>query len=188
MKKLILGALTFLATLTLLNKTAFAESSAKVFKTYDGAVARCGGETTNSQQGFGTKRVIVELMSEAAADKTHNADLKISVVKCDGKKWILDQAPTTEQYVAPNGDNVEVKYSEFEALIVNDRFQIVSTANLSKLTTQSEDQFSAQIKKENVNPQDLEVIVRAKKSVRSSGGYMAEEKENFGSFRLRLNH
>jgi 23S rRNA-/tRNA-specific pseudouridylate synthase len=173
------------AVLGTLSQNALAESSARVFKTLDGAVSRCGVENSVENK-LGSKNVLVELVGESASQKNHGTSLKVSVVKCDGGKWVLDQDPAKEKYTAPNGESVEVQYSDYEVMIVDKGSNIVAVESLGAVKTSSEEQITASIAKNNDNPQDLEVIVRAKKSVKASGGFSSESTESFGSFRLRI--
>lgn len=184
MKSKMLMSLT-VVVLSSLSQNALAESSAKVFKTLDGAVSRCGVENSVGQKP-GSKNVLVELVGEAASQKSHGTSLKVSVVKCDGAKWVLDQNPTIEKYTAPNGESVEVQYSDYEVVIVDKNSNIVALESLGAVKTSGEEQISAAIAKNSDNPQDLEVIVRAKKSLKASGGFLSETTESFGSFRLRI--
>lgn len=179
--------LSFLTTATLgaFAQNAMADSKAKVFKTFDGAAVHCNG-SYKSENLPGSKNVLVELVGEKASVLSHEAALKVTLVKCQGSQWRLDQTPTLETYTAPNGANVEVQYSDFEVLLVNKDFKVISQQTLTSLGAAGTEQISTLLNKNTENPQDLEVIVRAMKSVKSSDGFTSKGLENFGSFRLRI--
>lgn len=160
-------------------------TEAKVFKTLDGSVVLCGSQKS-LPSAPGTKSVLVELVSQNADQKSLGTSLKVSVVKCDGEKWVLDSNPGYEKYTAPNGETVEVQYSDYEALVVSKDLDVISVDTLADLNKLAAENFSTSIAKSNENPQDLEVVVRAKKTVKASGGYTSTSVETFGSFRLRI--
>lgn len=185
MKSKIVMSLATIAALGALSQNSFAASKAKVFKTLDGAVTRCGVENS-VERSLGSKNVLVELASETASQKNHSTTLKVSLVKCSGSKWALDQDPTTESFMAANGESVEIKFSDFEVMIVDKDYNVVARESLNSIAASGEELISVAIAKNSENPQDLEVIVQAKKSLKTTSGYSSESLERFGSFRLRI--
>lgn len=179
--------LSFLATATLgaFTQNAMAESKAKVFKTFDGAAVHCS-RSIKSTPLAGSKNIMVELVGEKPSVLNHEASLKVTLVKCNGSQWTLDQNPSLETYIMENGIKVEVRYSDFEVLLVSKDFKVLSQQSLTSLGAAGVEQISSLLNKNQENPQDIEVIVRAIKSVKTSNGFASKEMENFGSFRLRI--
>ncbi|KHD89120.1 MAG: hypothetical protein OM95_04640 [Bdellovibrio sp. ArHS] len=177
---------TLIVTLAaLLGTHAASAETANLFKTFDGSMVHCQGDQ-KSLNAVGSKAIQVELINPASSQKNLDASLKVSVVRCQDSRWVMDNNPARETYIADNNVSVEVKYSNYEALIVDKDYQVVSVLNLGDVESQSAQTQSLSVNKTAENPQDLEVIVRATVEVRASNGYYQKEVRNFGSYRLRI--
>ncbi|WP_374075370.1 hypothetical protein [Bdellovibrio bacteriovorus] len=161
-----------------------AQAEVQVLKVLDGSVAYC-----NAQSSFtgGQKFVRVELVNEKATQQNQDATLKVSLVKCDKGQWVADRLPTSEKYVAPNGMQIEVTYSNYQMLLVNKSYEVLLETSLDQLNQGGVQQdYSVAIAKEKETPQDVELLIRAIKHVKAENGYEFSELMTFGGFRIRL--
>lgn len=175
----------FITLAALLGTQLASAETARLYKTFDGSVVRCQGNQ-KSNSSLGNKAIQVELISATDSQKDLDASLKVSVVRCEDSRWVMDTNPSRENYVADNNVAVELTYSNYEALVVDKNYQVVSVLNLADVETLSAQTQSLSVNKTSENPQDFEVIVRATVEVRASNGYYQKEIRNFGSYRLRI--
>ncbi|MEN0057282.1 MAG: hypothetical protein AAGB31_00480 [Bdellovibrio sp.] len=184
MKKNVLIVFAALTCLTAQN--AMADSQARLVKLQDGQVSRCN-DATDKLQVPGAKNVLVELIQQDSTARTHNTTLKISAVTCTDAHWMIDENPTVEKYTAENGEKVEVIYSDYEVLVEdNDARSRKAAVALKDLEKNGTENISMEFAKDQRSLQNLEVIVRAKKTVRASGEVISESAQTFGSFALRI--
>ncbi|WP_413943367.1 hypothetical protein [Bdellovibrio sp. HCB-162] len=160
-----------------------AQAEVQVYKVLDGSVAYC-----NSKSNYSGQKVIrVELLNESATEQNQDATIKVSVVKCQDSQWVVDQLPTSESYVAPNGLKVEVTFDNYEMLLVNKKYEVLLETSLEQLNKgQAQQDYSMAIVKEKETPQDVELLIRARKTVKAENGYEYSEVIMFGGFRVRL--
>lgn len=178
-------ALSILVLSTVISNVAFAESMTKIYKTFDGSVAYCGIENS-IQSPQGGKNILIETVKQTQTEDESKTTLKVSLVKCDGNKWILDSNPTFEKYRAFNGETVEVEYKDFQIMIVDKHHEVVQFEMMEQLKQKGQSIISVDIETANEPQDDREIIVAAKKTIRSSGGYSETTRESFGSFNLRI--
>ncbi len=184
MKSQTLKVLSSLALSAVISNTAFAESMTKIYKTFDGSVAYCGIENS-IQSPQGSKKILIQTVKNQSDDNSKTT-LKVSVVKCDGKKWVLDTNPTFEKYRAFNGETVEVEYKDFQVMIVDKNHEVVQFEMMDQIKKQGQSVISVDIETVNEAHDDREIIVTAQKNVKSSGGYSETTRESFGSYNLRV--
>lgn len=185
MKSHALKALSTLVFSSVISNIAFAESMTKIYKTFDGSVAYCGIENS-IQSPQGSKNILIQTVKQNQTEDENKTTLKVSVVKCDGKKWVLDSNPTFEKYRAFNGETVEVEYKDFQIMIVDKHHEVVQFEMMEQMKKQGQSVISVDIETANEPQDDREIIVAAKKIVRSSGGYSETTRESFGSFNLKV--
>lgn len=170
-------------TVLLASSTVFA--NVQVFKILDGSAAYC--DSTRETQAPQQKVLRLQMLNERGTEDTQDATLSVSLVKCSGGQWTLDTTPGLEKFTAPNGAQVEITYSDYELLLVNKNYDILLQTKLDYLTTSAVENQSLSVTRTREIPQDLEVIIRARKHVKASNGIEYSETLAFGGFRVRLN-
>ncbi|WP_413612326.1 hypothetical protein [Bdellovibrio sp. HCB-110] len=161
-----------------------AEADFQISKLLDGSVAYCNSQMDISK---GEKFVGLELIKSASANQNENPTLKISLLKCENGNWVQDQFPNVEKYVAPNGMKVEVTYSRYQMLLVNNEGKIILETSLDQFNrNQSSESHSLSLANEKGTLQEVDLIIRALKTVKAENGYEYSEPTVFGGFRIGL--
>lgn len=171
--------------LTTLSLTHLAHADVRVFKILDGSVAYCDGARSNV--GPSEKVVSLSLVAERSSEESQETTLRISMLKCAGNAWVADAQPSYEKYTASTGVTVEVNYDSFELLMINKNYDILFQTELEYLNRSSFHDQVVSIKRNRQTPQDLEVLIRARKHVKADNGVQFSETMTFGGFRVRLN-
>lgn len=169
--------------------TATAQADVQIFKILDGSVATCSAsKETTSQRIAGSKILSISLEQDLSSADQAEPVLKLALVRCgDNGAWELDTNPSSEKY-SLNGIDVEVSYSNFEMLLLDDAYNVVLQTKLDYLGQANSEVQSLKIVKSKQKTQDLQLIIRTKKTVKASNGYQFSDTVTFGGFRVRLNN
>lgn len=164
-----------------------AQAETQVFKMMDGQVAVCSLEKDNIVNSVSSKVISISMEKDSSTTEEAQPLVKISMVRCDNGIWVSDLNPSKENYTI-NGIDVEVSYHDFEMILVDANGNLVLKTMLDNLGPSSVQEHSFSIVKNKSKVQDLEMFVRAIKSVKGSNGYEFQEQISFGGFRVRLNN
>ncbi|MGZ3771584.1 MAG: hypothetical protein ACXVCR_17410 [Bdellovibrio sp.] len=178
-------AISLLTTLVFcsISSNSFAQEI-KTLKTLDGSVVYCDKDA--EQSTFGSKQIYVQVVGANKTDKSHEPSLKISVVKCQNSKWVVDSKPSAESYIAPNGAKVAVRYSEYEVLILSNDEKVLAQMPLNELASAGVQTLTTSMDKSKDSTQSFEVLVRANRTIKSSDGYNSTDLVTFGTFRIQF--
>ncbi|MFV8249036.1 hypothetical protein [Bdellovibrio bacteriovorus] len=173
------------SVLSMLLAAGAAHADITLNKVIDGSVAYC--DSSRGTPEAKAKVVQLSLINASSSDEEQQTTLRVAMVKCQNAQWVLDSAPTHESYVAPNGANVEVTYSNYEMLLVNKYSEVLLQTSLEHLNQGAVQEQSVSFFKTREVPQDVDVIIRTRKHVKADNGIEYSETVTFGSFRIRLN-
>lgn len=177
--------LRLVSVVSLLMFASVSQADITLNKVLDGSTAYCDG--SRMAPAAQEKVVQLSLVSASANDDQQQTTLRVSLVKCLNSQWQLDTDPTRESFIAPNGAKVEITYSNYEMLLVNSSYDVLLQTKLEHLNNSSVQEQSVSFFKTREIPQDVEVIIRTRKHVKTDTGVEYSEPVNFGTFRIRLN-
>ncbi len=175
-----------IALITLAATTRLA--SVKLVKSYDGAKVHCGPSATPPE--IASKVIQMELLADNSTEDQVQVQIAMTIVKCDGTKWVVDSHPSDGSYKTIGGDGsqlaVKEKYSEARLNILTDERVFLGQIKMDQLFKDGTLTTDISIPKNLIADHQLQLTLLANKTVAASNGYSDVLPTIFGSFNLNL--